>query len=264
MKSYFSRFLHHTLSHSDVKHQSTSMLSYSGLTRISRWNKFATLFNLDTPVKPECDSMGANAATCRGRSMVEMLGVLAIIGVLSVGAIAGYSKAMFKYKLNKQTSQIGYILDYIIANQDQLRQLPYFMKNALNKLGVVPNEMVKDNSCYAYDVFNFQILLENHSASTGSGYALGIEISNNNQASGICRNLITMAKARADDISWVYIQRGETNGNISNLAGYYGNKAIGASNYLRDMDMTKIDNACKVCDESTFCELFLLIGYSVG
>ena len=29
-----------------------------------------------------------------GRSMVEMLGVLAIIGVLSVGAIAGYSKAM--------------------------------------------------------------------------------------------------------------------------------------------------------------------------
>ena len=28
-----------------------------------------------------------------GRSMVEMLGVLAIIGVLSVGGIAGYSKS---------------------------------------------------------------------------------------------------------------------------------------------------------------------------
>ncbi len=37
----------------------------------------------------------------KGRSMVEMLGVLAIIGVLSIGAIAGYSKAMFKYKMNK-------------------------------------------------------------------------------------------------------------------------------------------------------------------
>ena len=48
-----------------------------------------------------------------GRSMVEMLGVLAIIGVLSVGAIAGYSKAMMKYKLNKQTEQIGFIVDYI-------------------------------------------------------------------------------------------------------------------------------------------------------
>ena len=36
-----------------------------------------------------------------GRSMVEMLGVLAIIGVLSVGGIAGYSKAMYKHKINQ-------------------------------------------------------------------------------------------------------------------------------------------------------------------
>ena len=35
-----------------------------------------------------------------GRSMVEMLGVLAIIGVLSVGGIAGYRMAMEKHKLN--------------------------------------------------------------------------------------------------------------------------------------------------------------------
>ena len=36
-----------------------------------------------------------------GRSMIEMLGVLAIIGVLSVGGIAGYSKAMYRFKMNK-------------------------------------------------------------------------------------------------------------------------------------------------------------------
>ena len=36
-----------------------------------------------------------------GRSMVEMLGVLAIIGVLSVGGIAGYTMAMNKYKANE-------------------------------------------------------------------------------------------------------------------------------------------------------------------
>ena len=36
-----------------------------------------------------------------GRSMVEMLGVLAIIGVLSAGALAGYSKAMFRHKVNQ-------------------------------------------------------------------------------------------------------------------------------------------------------------------
>ena len=42
--------------------------------------------------------------------MIEMLGVLAIIGVLSVGGIAGYSKAMMKYKINKTIEQITLIV----------------------------------------------------------------------------------------------------------------------------------------------------------
>ena len=45
-----------------------------------------------------------------GRSMVEMLGVLAIVGVLSIGGIAGYSKAMAKYKLNKTLDQVSMII----------------------------------------------------------------------------------------------------------------------------------------------------------
>jgi len=36
-----------------------------------------------------------------GRSMIEMLGVLAIIGVLSVGGIYGYTIAMRKYRANE-------------------------------------------------------------------------------------------------------------------------------------------------------------------
>ena len=58
MKSYFSRFLHITS-------------SYSGLTRISKWKKFANWFDLDTPVKPECDTLGKSASS--GRSRPEML-----------------------------------------------------------------------------------------------------------------------------------------------------------------------------------------------
>ena len=45
-----------------------------------------------------------------GRSMVEMLGVLAIIGVLSAGALAGYSRAMQKYKMNKTIDEFTHIL----------------------------------------------------------------------------------------------------------------------------------------------------------
>ena len=59
------------------------------------------------------ESEGLNSSklnTCSnesGRSMIEMLGVLAIIGVLSVGGIAGYSKAMMKFKTNKTIDQIA-------------------------------------------------------------------------------------------------------------------------------------------------------------
>ncbi|MBO7258085.1 MAG: hypothetical protein J6V11_04005, partial [Alphaproteobacteria bacterium] len=41
-----------------------------------------------------------------GRSMVEMLGVLAIIGVLSIGGIMGYSYGMDKYRANEIINQI--------------------------------------------------------------------------------------------------------------------------------------------------------------
>jgi len=44
-----------------------------------------------------------------GRSMIEMLGVLAIVGVLSVGGISGYSKAMNKFKANKVVEQVSMI-----------------------------------------------------------------------------------------------------------------------------------------------------------
>jgi len=50
-----------------------------------------------------------------GRSMIEMLGVLAIIGVLSVGGIAGYSKAMQKYRVNKAIEQITLIAGNVRA-----------------------------------------------------------------------------------------------------------------------------------------------------
>ena len=115
MYTYFSRFLHITLSHSDRKPQPTSMLSYSGLTRISRLKKFANWFDLDHRVKPDGDSI------CTGRSMVEMLGVLAIIGVLSVGAVSGYSKAMFKYKLNQHAVAVNMLINNALSIKDQLQ-----------------------------------------------------------------------------------------------------------------------------------------------
>ncbi|MBQ3695409.1 MAG: hypothetical protein II938_00335 [Alphaproteobacteria bacterium] len=51
-----------------------------------------------------------------GRSMVEMLGVLAIIGVLSVGGIAGYTMAMRKYKANEIMNAASMMAIYCQTN----------------------------------------------------------------------------------------------------------------------------------------------------
>ncbi|MBP5161103.1 MAG: hypothetical protein ILP11_03570 [Alphaproteobacteria bacterium] len=54
--------------------------------------------------------------TQKGRSMIEMLGVLAIIGVLSIGGLAGYTRAMNAHQANQ-------IMDYFnrcsVAAQEQ-------------------------------------------------------------------------------------------------------------------------------------------------
>lgn len=63
-----------------------------------------------------------------GRSMIEMLGVLAIIGVLSVGGIAGYSKAMTKFKINKTIDEVATIVNNIrtlYANQKYIDELDW-------------------------------------------------------------------------------------------------------------------------------------------
>ena len=58
-----------------------------------------------------------------GRSMIEMLGVLAIIAVLSVGGIAGYSKAMEKFKVNKAIEAYSYLIYGILEHADDVKKL---------------------------------------------------------------------------------------------------------------------------------------------
>ena len=58
-----------------------------------------------------------------GRSMIEMLGVLAIIAVLSVGGIAGYSKAMEKFKVNKAIREYSYLMQGLLENLKDLQNV---------------------------------------------------------------------------------------------------------------------------------------------
>lgn len=73
--------------------------------------------------------------------MVEMLGVLAIIGVLSVGGIAGYSKAMTKFKINKSMDQISMLVASIRTLYSGQRNYAGFDNENALSFGIVPNEM---------------------------------------------------------------------------------------------------------------------------
>ncbi len=89
-----------------------------------------------------------------GRSMIEMLGVLAIIGVLSVGGIAGYSKAMMKYRINKTIEQITLIAGNIRTFFAPQRNYAGLSLNLgynthmaiIKKAKLVPDEMLELNA----------------------------------------------------------------------------------------------------------------------
>ena len=79
--------------------------------------------------------------------MIEMLGVLAIIGVLSVGGIAGYSKAMTKYRINKTIEQITLVSQNVrsfFASQGNYAGLDFATDTGsaiIKKAKLVPDEM---------------------------------------------------------------------------------------------------------------------------
>jgi type II secretory pathway pseudopilin PulG len=89
--------------------------------------------------------------------MIEMLGVLAIVGVLSVGGIAGYSKAMMKFKINKIVDQVTHIATNIRTLYAQ--QTTYAGLNTPNAvaMGVIPDSISTN-------------ILKNYSGSNDSYY----------------------------------------------------------------------------------------------
>ena len=81
-----------------------------------------------------------------GRSMIEMLGVLAIIGVLSVGGIAGYSKAMMKFKINKTIDQISQIAQNVRVLYARQKNYGNLNTKIAYKANLAPREMFEDGS----------------------------------------------------------------------------------------------------------------------
>lgn len=93
-----------------------------------------------------------------GRSMVEMLGVLAIIGVLSIGGIAGYSRAMIKFKVGKSLDQISMLVASIQTLYSGQRNYSGLTLKEAISYGVISPDMKASDSTVT-NVFAGSVLL---------------------------------------------------------------------------------------------------------
>ena len=265
MNTYFNRFLHHTPSRSGIRGVSAPSLSHSGLTGVSRWSKLATLFDLDHRVKPDGDRKGGDASLkpdgeslCAGRSMVEMLGVLAIIGVLSVGAIAGYSKAMFKYKLNKQTEQLTQVLNTITRLAHSFNNLTEFtyMIPYLIKMGEVPNEMVKQgHNSYIYDIFNNyyyatiqpQSMTDDEKVKGVVAFYIRMPITTKSTENLLmCQNIYNNIKENSANIYYVYSSSGYKTDDARQSKLWGDKYCTSNAKCLKDLSVEKLSEECSL------------------
>lgn len=110
-----------------------------------------------------------------GRSMVEMLGVLAIVGVLSIGGIAGYSKAMAKYKINKTLDQVSMIITNVrttFGNQSSYRGLT--TANAIS-YELIGTDLTLGSSTKLTNAFNGDVQITGASATGGTCSGTGMD-----------------------------------------------------------------------------------------
>lgn len=99
-----------------------------------------------------------------GRSMVEMLGVLAIIGVLSVGGIAGYSKAMSKFKLSKVMDQVSMVVSNVRTLYSGQPNYSGLTTQVAIQMGAIGTEMLNGkkttSATEAFNAFNGKVFVE--------------------------------------------------------------------------------------------------------
>ena len=191
----------------------------------------------------------------QGRSMVEMLGVLAIIGVLSVGAIAGYSKAMMKYKLNKMVDQYNQLFGTIAIHREDFIKLStptqfVSLYPIIYKMGELPDGMKLTNE----QVYTYDILKHRSEIRSFQKYAIMfyLQLSNSDEQHSsspdlidACRNMYQyLLIPRQDDIAYAFFYHNDEQGEGSEGI-VYGNKACAPSlKCLKDLTVGDIDAIC--------------------
>jgi len=196
--------------------------------------------------------------------MVEMLGVLAIIGVLSVGAIAGYQKAMFKYRLNKQSESLSHLFAIMTKYKSEWH-LGYSLNNLIpyyRKLGEIPEDMLKSGNSYLKDVFNNQIILQTNNCpgdhpcdETLLSYQMTKQTNYD-----LCHNLFEVAIPYAQHLMYFTVNTVNNTNQNAYLYRYYGESFCTKSknNCISQINMENIYNICQACSDKKSCSFIFI------
>ncbi len=207
-----------------------------------------------------------------GRSMVEMLGVLAIIGVLSVGSIAGYYTAMKKYRLNKQAISFNMLLSNALQISESINKAkPSGITNDIyyNEF-LYRAKLLPDGIVYKKEKWNMveytkqdQLLDEfgnkmSFYSRTSYNYSFGlfIGLANNAYSADICRNIINIAKEHSQNILRVH-REDETSG-ATDKTFILSDCSQGTC--FRDLNSDVITNMCRTNNKNAkgFYRFFIL------
>lgn len=200
-----------------------------------------------------------------GRSMVEMLGVLAIIGVLSAGALAGYSKAMMQHRLNKHTDEISYLLATVIYNSDKLKDASRDMIDELSALGAFTWDIksfrydttTEGKNTHFYDSLNNLTWFEHDTNQTSTAFCVWLPDSD--YQIQVCRNYINIFKNLADELDMIYVTKAQGKARMRNT---YVGKTCTSEKCLKTMTNQDIIDICQThCTDADHCILYALFGY---
>ena len=169
-----------------------------------------------------------------GRSMIEMLGVLAIIGVLSVGGIAGYSQAMAKFKVTKATDQIQTAVTNIRTLYASARNYGTINSAVLYNAGAIGDEVCQGtaNCPNPLNTFGGGFFFAPTTGTTAGAVNKGFTINYTNLPSEACTKLASY--------DW-----GDASSGLISVSVDAGSSAVcSTANNSCPMDVAKTSTAC--------------------
>ena len=201
----------------------------------------------------------------KGRSMIEMLGVLAIIAVLSVGGLNGFSKAMRIYRSAVQKETLEQILANMVKIRNNLNHNVTTFDNIsylFAAMGELPDGVkLKDSRLYDKSGNSFTVYFGKNTWKTPTGTAWDFEYHvrvNWEQKDNLtsptafdsCINTLEVAKANSNEVKTVTQFIGNSEAFLS-----YDQSDIS----MKNMTVTKMHQACKNCAGKKSCSIVLYI-----